>query len=72
MRAHLDQIPEKKKKDKNIDKTFDKDELSELMYERYREIIHNDFRGLGICSEYALMYKKWSSFWVSPYLLSYD
>merc|ERR1711953_529335 len=43
VRAHLDQIPEK---DKNIDKTFDKDELSELMYERYREIIHNDFRGL--------------------------
>ena len=50
VRAHLEEIPAEKKKDKNIDKQFDKEELSEIMYERYREIIHNDFRGLGIGS----------------------
>jgi hypothetical protein len=46
VRAHLDVIPEKKKHDQNFEKDFDKDELSEVMYERYREIIHNDFKGI--------------------------
>lgn len=46
VRAHLDRIPEKKKSDQDFDGDFGKDELSEIMYERYREIIHNDFRGL--------------------------
>ena len=48
VRAHLDSVPAEKKGDNDIDAEFEKDELSEVMYERYREIIHNDFRGLGI------------------------
>ena len=47
VRAHLDSVPAEKKGDNDIDAEFEKDELSEVMYERYREIIHNDFRGLG-------------------------
>ena len=47
VRAHLDTVPAEKKGDNDIDAEFEKDELSEVMYERYREIIHNDFRGLG-------------------------
>ena len=47
VRAHLDSVPVEKKGDNDIDAEFEKDELSEVMYERYREIIHNDFRGLG-------------------------
>ena len=46
VRAHLDEVPAEKKSDKNYDSKFEKDELSEVMYERYRELIHNDFRGL--------------------------
>ena len=43
----MDSVPAEKKGDNDIDAEFEKDELSEVMYERYREIIHNDFRGLG-------------------------
>ena len=46
VRAHLDIVPAKKGADHDFDKSFAKDELSEVMYERYREIIHNDFRGM--------------------------
>jgi len=51
VRAHLDSVPVEKKGDNDIDAEFEKDELSEVMYERYREIIHNDFRGLETGSE---------------------
>ena len=43
----MDSVPAERKGDNDIDAGFEKDELSEVMYERYREIIHNDFRGLG-------------------------
>jgi len=46
VRANLDDVPVENKKDKKYDGAFSKDELSEIMYERYRELIHNDFRGL--------------------------
>ena len=56
VRAHLDSVPAEKKGDNDIDAEFEKDELSEVMYERYREIIHNDFRGLGKRPKTNIMY----------------
>lgn len=46
VRVHLESIPIKKKNDQNFDNKLEKDVLSEVQYERYRELIHNDFRAV--------------------------